>query len=445
MTTHVVPSSSLTLLARSVVFDTLAEMIRAAGEERRGVGVLVVRLGNLRNVTLGRGYAAGEILLAEAGNRIASIARRRDRLARVGDQDFVLLLPGILGSGQILLCANKLLRAVSEPMQIGEDVVPLHVTIGAAACPEHGCVPESLLHAAEQAAAHAEERMVSLEIFAPAPTDAPAADWQIEALFDRGFERGEFELHYQAKLDLASGRTVGAEALSRWVSGELGHISPAVFIPVAERSGHIERLTWSTINAALEQNAAWRAAGRDYTVAVNLSPLCLGSSDLTGRVRNALALWNVPATCLTLEVTEGAIMRDPASSFAILRAVRELGVHVSIDDFGTGHSSLAYFRELPADELKIDKSFVMNILTSGADRHLVQTVIDLAHRFDLSVVAEGIENAETAAVLTEMGCDLGQGYHLAMPVPPRDFGAAARDALNRSSPERRATPTARRS
>ena len=393
------------------------------GEEQRGVGVLVVRLVNLRQVTLGRGYAAGASLLAAASERLASVARRRDWLARISDQDFVLLLPGILNFGQILLGVNKLLRAASEPARIGDDAVPLHFTVGVAASPDHGNEAERLLHAAEQAVAHAEEKMTSLEVFESERVGAQTADWQIEELLGRAFDRGEFELHYQPKVELASGRTVGAEALSRWMSRELGPVAPGVFVPIAERSGHIERLTWSAINSALQLNAEWRAMGRKLNVAVNLSALCLRDADLSERVRNALALWNVPASALTLEVTESAVVQDPVRSFAILRAVRDLGAHVSIDDFGTGYSSLAYFRSLPADELKIDRGFVTNLITSAADRHLVQSVIDLAHRFNLTVVAEGIENAATAAVLTEMGCDLGQGYYFAAPLPPQEFAA----------------------
>jgi diguanylate cyclase (GGDEF)-like protein len=411
------------VLDRTAVFARLAEMIRTAAEEHRGVGVVVVRLGNLRQVTLARGYAVGARLLAEAGERLASAARRRDWLARIGDQDFVVLLPGIANSAQALLGVHKLLRMASEPARIGEDAVPLRLTVGIAASPEHGTDAEGLLHAAEQALARAEESLSPFEIFSPEREGSHAAGWQIEALFDRAFERSEFELYYQTKIELASGRIVGAEALSRWTSRELGPISPGVFVPVAERCGHIERLTWSAINSALQLNAEWRAAGRELTVAVNLSALSLRSADLSERLRSALTLWNVPPRALTLEVTESTAMHDPERSFGILRAVRELGVHVSIDDFGTGYSSLAYFRTLPADELKIDRSFVMNLTTSAADRHLVQSVIDLAHRFDLVVVAEGIEDAATAAVLTEMGCDLGQGYYFARPVPPQEFAA----------------------
>lgn len=410
---------------RSAVFAALAAMLADAGTGQRGVGVLIVRVGNLRRVTLDRGYAVGDRVLAEAGALIASVARRRDWCARFGDQDFVLLLRGILSFGQIQLCANKLLQAAGAASRTGDELVPLHLTMGAAAFPEHGADAAELLHRAEQALARAEERMVPFEGFEPAAAEETAPAWRIEALFDRAFERGEFELHYQPKVDLRSGRRTGAEALSRWTSAELGPISPALFIPVAERSGHIERLTWSSINAALQQTAAWRAAGHELAVAVNLSAACLGSADLSERVCSALELWGVPPHALVLEVTESAVMRDHRQSFALLTALRELGVHVSIDDFGTGYSSLAYFRHLPATELKIDRSFVRNLRTNAADRHLVQTIVDLAHRFGLLVVAEGIEDRETLELLCGMGCDLGQGFHIGRPVPPGELFAAA--------------------
>lgn len=412
-------------MERPGIFAVLAGMLREAGAEQRGVGVLVVRLGNLRQVKLGLGYVAADRLLADAGDRIAAVARRRDWFARIGDQDFVLLLPGILNAGQILLCANKLLRAAGPPLRIGENAVPLHFVVGAAAFPEHGLAPEQLLLRAEQAAAGAEERTLAFEISPPVPQAETTPAWQIEAQFASAFERGEFELHYQPLVDLATNRVIGAEALSRWTSEEIGAVSPALFIPVAERSEHIEQLTWSSINAALQQSAAWRAGGRELGVAVNLSAACLTGVDLVERVRNALELWNVPPRGLILEVTESAVMRDPVQSFAILRALREIGVRVAIDDFGTGYSSLAYFRELPATELKIDRSFVQDVATSAANRHLVQTVIELAHRFGLTVVAEGIEDAEAIGVLTGMGCDVGQGFYLGRPVPACDFPSEA--------------------
>ncbi len=416
------------VLDRGTVFVRFAAMLATAQTEGHGFGVLAVRVGNLRRVMLGQGYEAGDRLLAEASARLASAARRRDWLARIGDQDFVLALPGIVDVGQLLLAANKLHNVCREPVQIGESIVPMHLTIGIAMYPQHGSQPPTLLHAAEQALARAEANGRPFEVCGDTLAGDDVLAWRIENLLPHAFDRGELELHYQPKIELTTGRIVGVEGLSRWTSRELGRVSPAVFVPIAERTQQITRLTWSTINTALQQLTAWASAGFRPSIAVNLSAAMLEQADLPARLVNALELWNVRGSCLTLEVTESAIMPNPERSFAMLREIRRLGVGVSIDDFGTGYSSLAYFRTLPADELKIDRSFVANLTTSAADRHLVRSVIDLAHRFELKVVAEGIEDAATARVLTEMGCDIGQGYHFARPVPADEVLARATSA-----------------
>jgi diguanylate cyclase (GGDEF)-like protein len=411
--------------SRQTVFGKLGELIAASATQHSGVGVLVIRVGGLRSAMLGGGYAASDRLLAEAGTRLASVARRGDWLARIGDQDFVLLFPGIVDSGQLLLAANKALRAAATTRQLRDGTVPIQLTIGIAAFPQHGAAPEELLWAAERALALAEQRSVAIEVSCTEPADRDNEHWRMEALFRDALERGELELNYQPKINLATGTLAGVEALSRWTSAELGSVSPAVFVSMAEGSNHIEKLTWSTVNSALQQLAEWRSEGFDPSVAVNLSSVCLRATDLGERVHNALSLWNVPGSSLTLEVTESAVMPNPERSFAILQDLRKLGVRVSIDDFGTGYSSFAYFRTLPADELKIDRSFVARLSSSAADCHLVQSLIDLAHRFELTVVAEGIENAATAGILTEMGCDIGQGYYFGRPTAASEVRAMA--------------------
>jgi diguanylate cyclase (GGDEF)-like protein len=411
---------------RQEVFARLGELMAASAVTGTGLGVLVIRIGALRSVMLGGGYAESDRLLSEACTRLASVARRSDWLARIGDQDFVLLLPGIIDSGQLLLAANKVLRTAAACRHVRDGAVPIEFTIGIAAFPQHGTRPEQVLWAAERALALAEQRAISIEVFSSDPTERDSEQWRMQALFADAMDRGELELNYQPKITLATGTLAGLEALSRWMSPEIGSVSPEVFVSMAEDSNHIEKLTWSTVNSALQQLAEWRSEGFDPPVAVNLSSTCLRATDLSERVRNALSLWNVPGSSLTLEVTESAVMPNPERSFAILQDLRRLGVRVSIDDFGTGYSSFAYFRTLPADELKIDRSFVARLTSSAADCHLVQSLIDLAHRFELTVVAEGIEDTATAGILTDMGCDIGQGYYFGRPAAASEVRATAR-------------------
>jgi predicted signal transduction protein with EAL and GGDEF domain len=411
--------------ARRIVFEKLAEVLDASAAEHSGVGVLVIRVCGLRRVMLGGGYAESERLLGDVGTRLGSVARRGDWLARIGDQDFVLLLPGVVDSGQLQLAANKALRAAVPTGQIRDGAVPIQLAIGLASFPEHGANADQLLWAAERALALAEQRSVPIMMACAEPAERENENWRMETLFATAIERGDLELNFQPKIDLRSGALSGVEALSRWMSPEIGYVSPAIFVPLAERTDRIEKLTWSSINSALQQLAEWRCAGFDPSVAVNLSAVCLAAADLSERVHHALNLWNIPGPSLTLEVTESAVMPDPQRSFAILQDLRNLGVRISIDDFGTGYSSFAYFRTLPADELKIDRSFVEKLTSSTADGHVVRSVIDLAHRFDLAVVAEGIEDAATAGILTEMGCDIGQGYYFGRPAPAREVLAKA--------------------
>lgn len=396
---------------------------RAGKRAPIGVGILVVRVGALRRVILGGGYDAGDRLLETVAACLGTVVRAGDAFARLGDQDFVLLLADILNPAQLILAANKVLRTLQGHPALAAAANEFR--IGIARAPEHGSGAEQLLLGAERAVALAEQRSTTVESYTAKLSSDTADGWVTAIRLAGAIERGELDLHYQRKIHLASGELAGLEALSRWKCADLGFVSPAVFIPIAERSNDIEKLTWSNLNAVLRQLGIWKTEGVDTCVAINVSAGCLRAADLSERVHRALGLWNVSPASLTLEVTESTAMSDCARSFAILAELRSLGVRVSIDDFGTGYSSFAYFRTLPADELKIDRSFIANLSSSAADRLVIRTIIDLAHNFNLRVVAEGIEDAETAKVLTDMQCDIGQGYYFARPVPATDVFRAA--------------------
>ncbi len=408
-----------TITHRDEVCVRLTPLIRLADAEKRIVGVMVLRIENLRTVTMSRGYPAGDAMIQHARNSIAAVARKHDWSARIGDQDFILLAAGMLSGAQMQLAANKLLKMLGNSLPFEEEVLPIQARVGIACGPTDGADAIALLHAAENALLQAEHKSESVAFYAGAPAEEAQSDWRIEELFDSAFERGEFELWYQPKIRLADRKMVGAEGLSRWTSSIIGFVSPGRFIPVAERCGKIDRLTWSTINTALQQQLEWNDPS--LSVAVNVSAICLKSEDLINRIQNAIHLWGANPAKLTLEITESAVMEDPTASFRMLKELRELGVRISIDDFGTGQSSLAYFKSLPADELKIDRSFIMNMKDDAADRHIVQTIIELAHRLGHQVVAEGIEDAVTAQLLADLGCDIAQGYYFSKAVSPADF------------------------
>jgi len=242
----------------------------------------------------------------------------------------------------------------------------------------------------------------------------------LENEIEAALERGEISMFYQPKLSAADRRPIGAEALMRWSSPSRGFVPPDVFIPVADGTGRMESLTWFGINAALRQLNEWPDRWGPLSVAVNVTPSLVEQADLEELLNSVKGLWDVPADQITIEVTENALMR-PDESFAPLNALRETGARVSIDDFGTGYSSMAYFNSIPADELKIDKSFVTNMLEDGGYERVVRTIINLAHDFGLQVTAEGVEDHETADALAALGCDFLQGYYFSRPLPQPEF------------------------
>jgi EAL domain-containing protein (putative c-di-GMP-specific phosphodiesterase class I) len=229
---------------------------------------------------------------------------------------------------------------------------------------------------------------------------------------------GELVVFYQPKIGLDGNQVCGAEALVRWNHPVRGMVPPAEFIPIAENTGLINRLTVHVLNLALAQARAWLDEGREIPVAVNLSPRCLLDATMLDKVRDLLVEHRVPARMLRLEVTETAVMANPALAMETLTGLHELGVRLSIDDYGTGYSSMAYLKRLPVDELKVDRSFVFNMTNSDNDAFLVRSAIDLGHNLGLTVVAEGVEESEHVTALRELGCDIAQGYHYARPMPP---------------------------
>jgi diguanylate cyclase (GGDEF)-like protein len=420
------------ILSRAAVVAKLGELLASARSAERGLGVLIIRIGGLRRLTLGGGYAAGDRVLIDVHDCLRSVVRRDDWIGRIGDQDFVFLAPHVTDEGQLLLGANRLLRALETMRLLHGAGGTINLSIGVAAFPKHGSDPERLLWAAEVALGPTEQHASPVSVAGSERTAPSNQYWQVETLLSRAVERGEVELHYQPKFGLRDGVYEGVEALARWTSVELGAVSPAVFIPIAEGSEIINDLTWSCINSALQQLADWRSQSFSTCIAVNISAICLRAGDFSERIRGALALWNVKPFSLTLEITESAIMNDPERGFQVLRDLREFGVRISIDDFGTGHSSFSYFRALPADELKIDRSFVATLATSAADGHIVRSIIDLAHKFGFTVVAEGVEDAETVEILRDMRCDIAQGYYFGHPTAAENIPALANARLQPS-------------
>lgn len=402
---------------------------RLAARESRlfGIAVLVVYVHQLERLFASAGHLNAARMLDELRNRLSHVLRPGDYFARLGDRKFAFVLSNLRNQGHAMLAANKILRTGAEPLSAGGQHATLRLSIGIAMYPAHARHAETLLQNAEIALLDAWKSSQASAVYTERNAGELVAGWDLETQLANALEHGDLILNYQPKLALADRRVVGAEALMRWNRPEAGNVPPEIFIDVAEMSGQIDPLTRFAFHRALHQLGEWPKSLGSLGVAVNVTPSIICNPELVEAIESAAGLWSADLERLTVEVTENALMLDRVRSHDVLTRLRELGVRVSIDDFGTGYSSLSYLKEIPADEIKIDKSFVINMLSSKADRKIVEQVIALGHSFDLEVVAEGVESGEVAGELATMGCDYVQGFHYAKPLPPDEFADWVRD------------------
>ncbi|HET7371624.1 MAG TPA: bifunctional diguanylate cyclase/phosphodiesterase [Gammaproteobacteria bacterium] len=405
--------------------DFTSRLDRAVAEksEERTLGLLVVRARNLHRVNAAFGHAVHDKIIAELGNRLHRVAREHDEVHLIADDEYALILPNLSNRGHAELAANKVISTVAEPFQIGATLHNIAVTIGIGTFSGDATEGAQLLQRAELALAGAEDSHASYAAYEDAAALATAAAWDIEAELAEAIEYSEFELYFQPQIDIASNRICGAEGLMRWHHPLRGFLTPNFFIDAAEQSSQIQSLTWSALNMALQRASQWPTLSQPLSVGVNISAVLLSDPEFANLTANALAIWGIAPQRLVLEITETALMREMDASRATLKQLHDMGVHVSIDDFGTGYSSFAYFRDLPAREVKIDKCFVAGMLEHRKDRDIVESLVDLAHKFDLRVVAEGVTDQPTLDVLRELECDVAQGYYLAEPMTHKEFGA----------------------
>ncbi|HEX2122425.1 MAG TPA: GGDEF domain-containing phosphodiesterase, partial [Thermoanaerobaculia bacterium] len=307
------------------------------------------------------------------------------------------------------------------PFVVEGQVLDVGASIGIALYPTHGSDARTLLRGADVAMYAAKQKQSGYSFHQHTSGAGTADELSLVVELRRAVEQNELELYYQPKLHLRSGLVTRAEVLLRWNHPTRGFLAPAQFVPLAERTGLIRPVTDWLLDRALEQCRAWQDAGAPIHLAVNISAKSLLDQTLPEKVQQALDRWDVDPRFLKIEITESSIMADPAHALAILSMLQSMGVRLSVDDFGTGYSSLTHLRELPIDEIKIDKSFVMNMLESDADAAIVRTVIHLAHDLGKQVCAEGVENEPTWRALADLECDLAQGYWIAKPMHAADL------------------------
>ena len=410
--------------------DFLAALDEALYEHQQQDTTLAVVLLNIkgfRTINSIYGYSAADRILQQMADRIESVRRQQDLAGQIGVDEFAVALLNLKSPHLAELAANKIITSLDE-ISLGDDhPIDIKLHAGIAVFPEHGSTSDALLQQADRAIYTARETYQDYQM-ADNSQQPDASNSGLVRELEHAITKSELELYYQPKVDLQHKRLYGAEALIRWNSPKRGFIGPDEFIPLAEDNGLIFPLTLWSLNTALRQGVEIRRLWPDFRMAVNLSASTLAEIELIELVKRALRTWDTKPDRLMIEVTESAVMKNPEASIETLRGLRELGVRLSIDDFGTGYSSFGYLKQLPVHELKIDQSFVKGMASDVNDGRIVQTMINLGENFELSVIAEGIEDEETLYQLTSMGCNHGQGYYIGRPMAREKFMDWVRDS-----------------
>lgn len=408
---------------RALFLDRLSQALAAAEHKAVPVALCVLDLDGFKDINDALGHAAGDAVLCEVAARLRGVLRAHETVARLGADEFAVLLPAHQSTAELV--AERLARALSTPIVAAGHKLGVTASMGIATYPDHGETADTLLRRADTALMHARRTQTGFAI-AATEDDAPSAErfmliGGLRQLLAGSSEVGELELHYQPKVDCQSGAAVGAEALVRWRHPVLGLVPPVRFIPLAEQTGLIKALTRWALETAAVQCQHWLANGWRIGVAVNLSANDIQDDALPTFIGDLLGRCGLPPDLLTVEITEGMLVEDPAQAMAVLRRLDALGVRASLDDFGTGYSSLAYLKHLPVHELKIDQSFVRDLVRDERDQAIVSSTIGLGHSLGMRIVAEGVEDQATLDCLRALGADVVQGYHLARPQPADAF------------------------
>jgi diguanylate cyclase (GGDEF)-like protein len=409
---------ALTQLPNRTLFgQRLQEALDESARERKGVAVFLLDLDRFKEVNDTLGHSAGDQLLEVVARRLLSAVRPNDVVARLGGDEFGVLLPEVATASDAIDAAGRIRTALAEPFRLEGVLMDVDVSIGIAFAPVHGQHVEPLMRRADVAMYVAKGEQTGIEVYDEArDPNSPQRLGTVTALRE-ALDRGHLELHFQPKVSLADGTVVGVEALVRWRDPERGLVRPEDFVPLAERTGLVHRVTRYVLGAALAQVADWWARGLHVPIAVNVSMRDLQEADLAELVVTELDRRGLPPEALVLEVTESVLVQDPGQAVSTLRELAELGVHSSLDDFGTGYSSLLLLEQLPVHELKIDRSFVRRLDEFDGDPAMVRSIVGFAHGLGLTVVAEGVETSETWRMLREIGCDVAQGFRVAVPMP----------------------------
>lgn len=419
---HAALHDSLTGLANRKKFGEILRklIVEYRDDPSQTFQVLFVDIRSFKTINDTIGHTIGDKVLAIAAKRFVRMLNPNDTVARIGGDEFAIILQGLSTVGKAQKVARRLYDSITQPFSLSGNNINIDLNIGIAPCDAEYDTPEQILRDADIAMHFAKENGTGLGVFTKELRARFLKRFRFEMDLRHALERNELSMHYQPIVSLTEGRAIGFEALLRWHHSEFGPIPPATFIPIAEESGLIQPITVWILQETTKQLATWQKIApeyRDLLVSINISGKHLSNEDLLDDVELALQESGIQPATLKLELTESAAMENPENTVNVLRRLKRLGVQLSIDDFGTGYSSLSYLQRLPFDTLKIDRSFVSGVGSSGENSELLQTIISLAKNLKMRVIAEGIETESQLAVLQTLGCDLGQGYLMARPKP----------------------------
>jgi diguanylate cyclase (GGDEF)-like protein len=408
---------------RTMFIEGVADALRREDPQLGAAAVLLIDLDGFKEINDTLGHPAGDHVLCEVGRRLRTELSPDSFVARLGGDEYAVLCQRTGDVSGALAIARAIQSSLESPIVLNDVAVNVEASIGIAMMGEHAADLDALLQRADAALGRAKSHRSRVEVYSPEYDSFDATRLILLGQVRLALERDEFVLHYQPKVDLETKRIAGVEVLLRWRHPEHGLLPPLKFIPLVEQTALIGPVTLHVITKALRQIVAWRELGLHLSLSVNLSARNLLDSELPRQIEALLREHGIPADQLTVEVTESATMADPERAVAVLHALRASGIGVSIDDFGTGNASIAYLTKLPANEIKIDRSFITDICADPRAEAIVHSTIDLARHLGLHVVAEGIETEAALTRVTELGCDTGQGYFISWPVPAEELTA----------------------
>jgi predicted signal transduction protein with EAL and GGDEF domain len=407
------------LLTHSELISYLGQKLDSTST--KSLAVLIIELHRTDRLEAITGSISSHFIMQYVNKRLDALLRDSDRFAHIDGGQMLLVLPNLANKDHCALAAIKIISELKKPFSIDSHSTLIRPYVGIANFPDNAKDSNQLLMYAEIALRNAATNEHGFYVYQAKDVVEPKAYIGLEVELDKALRANQLRVNFQPQIDMQTGRCTSAEALVRWTAPWGEEINPSLVVNTAEDSGFINPLTLWILNTALRHAANFAKAGVNIGISVNLTPKMLEDEELPQIVQQALDIWGISASKLTLEITEGSMMQNVEASLVMLSKLRALGIRISIDDFGTGYSSLAYLKRLPVQELKVDIEFVRNIHNSIGDTQLVRTIIELAHNFELTAVAEGVEKQVTLDLLHELGCDMAQGFLYTPALPEAEF------------------------